>query len=355
MTRDRFSVLFFFLLLAFFLFQAGRMLAPFFGPLLCALAVAIVCYPMHARIRRWLKSRSRSFQAFVSDLAVLLFIVVPVALVITAVIDQVQALVPQVRGHSEKWMQWLQSGTWHRPLWMDRLPPSVVERFHVSGPDLHGRLQTSIDAAGALLAGSVAGAARNLLRLFFDLLLFQFILFFLFRDGDRLYAQWNELLPLSETLKSRLHQRIQGTVEGVVRGAAIVGLAQGLIAMIGFFIVGADAAVLLGCMTVLASIIPGVGTALVWVPVCLYYFLIGGIWKAVVTLGFGFASGIVDNILRPLVVGQKAEMSLLWLTLAVLGGVQIFGVMGLLLGPLIFGLLPILFEIYRAYILRREV
>ena len=95
-----------------------------------------------------------------------------------------------------------------------------------------------------------------------------------------------------------------------------------------------------------------IGTALIWVPVGLFYLAKGVLWKSMVVVLSGIAAAITENVLRPIVVGDKTEMSFLWLTFSILGGVQMFGIMGLLLGPLIFALLPILFEIYRQYVER---
>jgi predicted PurR-regulated permease PerM len=345
--RDQLSTTFFYILLLFVLYQAGRLLTPFFGPLLCALAAVIVCYPFHEWIDRHVVPKQRSFQALISVLAVLIFIVLPITLITLAVINEVHDVLPQVRMELATRLHTFTQNPTARPAWFQKLPASITDQLDFSASDIQDRVVDACHAALGHLASAAGGIARNLLGFLIDLILFLFVLFFLFRDGDRLYQQWNELIPMPEEAKARLHHRLQVTVQSVVRGSIIVGLAQALVLLIGFWVVGARAAILLACLSAIASLVPGVGTALVWVPVCAYFFLDGLYGKGLTLVCFGVGTGVVDNILRPLVMGRNTEISVLWFTFAVLGGLEVFGFKGLLLGPLIFAVLPILLDIYR--------
>lgn len=348
MTSDRIGAAFFAALLLFILYQAARMLAPFFGPLLCAIAAAIVCYPVHAWISRRLKGWGASLRALVSLGVIWLFAVVPLTFIIWSTAAEIQAVLPEVKTATHSLIAKVATFQAQHRDWRDRLPRRIAERLDAGSMNLGEKLANASEAFLGFLAEGAAGLARNVLDFVFDLLLFLLALFFLLRDGPDMVRQLQDVLPLSAALKGRLAERTKDTVEGVVRGAVIVGLAQGFAAMVGFFIVGARAAVLLGCLTAVASLVPAVGTALVWVPVSLAYLVTGSIWKGVFLIAWGLMIGVLDNVVRPAAVGSKADIPFLWLTFSLLGGLQVFGLKGLLLGPLIFAILPILLDIFKA-------
>jgi predicted PurR-regulated permease PerM len=348
MTGDKIGGVFFTAVLLFILYQAARMLAPFFGPLLCAITVAIVCYPIHAWISRRLKSWGASLRALVSLGVIWLFAVVPLAFIIWSTAAETQAVLPEVKAATHSLVAKVRTFQTDHGNWRDRLPRTIAERLDAGASQLGEKLANASEAFLGFAAEGAAGMARNILGVAFDLLVVLLVLFFLLRDGPDMVRQLHDILPLSTALKDRLAERIKNTVEGVVRGAVIVGLAQGLVAMMGFFIVGARAAILLGCFTAVASLVPVVGTALVWVPVSLGYLVTGSLWKGVFLIAWGLLIGVLDNVVRPMVVGSKANIPFLWLTFSLLGGLQVFGLKGLLLGPLIFAILPILLEIFKA-------
>ncbi|MCX5788903.1 MAG: AI-2E family transporter [Elusimicrobia bacterium] len=348
MTGDRIGGAFFAAVLLFVLYQAARMLAPFFGPILCAIAAAIVCYPIHAWISRRLKSRGASLRALISLCVIWLFAVVPLTFMIRSMAVETQAALPEVKTATQSLVAKVSAFQTQPSNWRDRLPARIAERLDAGAIHLGEKLASVSEVLLGIVAGGAAGLAMNILDFAFDFSIFLLVLFFLLRDGPDMVRQLQDVLPLSTALKGRLAERIKDTVEGVVRGAVIVGLAQGFVAMVGFLVVGARAAILLGCLTAVASLVPAVGTAMVWVPVSLGYLVTGSLWKGVFLIVWGLLISTVDSVLRPMVVGSKADIPFLWLTLSLLGGIQAFGIKGLILGPLTFAILPILLDIFKA-------
>ncbi|MDD5629882.1 MAG: AI-2E family transporter, partial [Elusimicrobia bacterium] len=247
---------FFAVLLLFILYQAARMLAPFSGPLLCAVAAAIVCYPVHAWIGRRLSRRGPAFRALVSLGVIWLFAVVPLSFIIWSTVAETEAVLPEVKAATQSVVAKVRNFQAGHRDWRDRLPSRIAERLDADTIGLGEKLANASEAVVGFLAESAAGLAKNIMGFAFDLFLFLLVLFFLLRDGPDLVRQLHDLLPLPADLKGRLAERVKATVEGVVRGAVIVGLAQGFVAMVGFFIVGARAAILLGCLTAIASLVP---------------------------------------------------------------------------------------------------
>jgi predicted PurR-regulated permease PerM len=347
-TRDRLPVFVFFALLLFCLYEALVILTPFFGPLLCALATAIVCYPLHHRLQKLLKKRSTAFQAFISDLGVFLFLMVPLVFLVIAMFSEIQNALPALKTHGTGFVQNVQR-------FVDGKRVSFIPVAWQQNLSLRAStLQAKIAAAGEQGLGTVAqlaaGAAKNIFGFLADSVIYLIVLFFLFKDGDELYRQWSDLLPFSSGLKHRIHDRIRGTVEGVVRSAVVIGLVQGFFFLVGYLIISFRAAVLFSCLTAFASLLPGIGAAIIWGPLALYYQLSQSIWKALVLIAFGALTAFVDSFIRPWLVGRKAEMPFVWLLFAVLGGLEVFGAKGLILGPLVFALLPVLLDIYKSYI-----
>ena len=177
-------------------------------------------------------------------------------------------------------------------------------------------------------------------------LIMLFVLFFAFRDGERMLAYLRHLSPLSSTQEDALIARVGDTTRAVVLGMGVTALAQGLAAMIAFRIAGIPA-LFWGSMLGASSIIPVVGTALVWVPAVGYLLIIGKTGAAVFVAAWCMiVVGSLDNFLRPLLMGGRVGMSAMLVFFAILGGLQAFGPVGILYGPLIFGLCAVCLYIY---------
>jgi predicted PurR-regulated permease PerM len=347
--RERIGLISFFAVLLVFLGLAAVLLAPLSGPLLCALSAAIILWPVHLWIGKRLPKRSPGLHAFISTFAVLILIVGPLIAITSSLTNEAVGLWPVLRDNLIAMKGHLSDPTSPPPAWASHLPAGLAHRIVDIVSRSHEKLIEYGNRFAQSAAHMAASFAVNVLVLFANIALFEFVLFFLLRDGDRLLVQWNELLPFPEDLKKKLIRRAASVIQGVFRGIVIVGLVQTLTMSIAYLIVGSRAIVLLAGLTAIGTLVPGIGSGLVWIPLVLYYFFKGVLWKAVLLIVFGLVAGTIDNILRPIIAGPKMELPLLWFLLAILGGVQFFGVLGLLLGPMIFAILPILLDVYRAY------
>ncbi len=351
---SKLSSYFFFAVLLGLLYEAACILEPFKGPLVCAIATGVVFFPHYRRIERWFPKWPAWLRAALSDLAVVLFFIVPIGLLVWAIVAEVDAVTPFVKTGVEKVSIWIKSNPSNSPA-MLHLPYVIRKQLDMSSSQVQDRL-------GGLANRSVEGLARlgtllatHMFGMILQLLIFVIVLFFIFRDGDAMLKRWNALLPLRAENRKAINAKLHLTMVGVVRGTFLTALIQGLTSAIGFLIVGTGAAFFLGFLTALATLIPSVGTALVWVPVSIYYFLAGSYFKGGFVVAWGIlVVGVVDNLARPLLVGAGVDVPFLWLFLGLLGGLEVFGPIGIILGPLILGVIPTLFEIYRREYLERE-
>ena len=180
------------------------------------------------------------------------------------------------------------------------------------------------------------GSVAHALATFF---IMAFILFFLFKDGRTYVATILDYLPFSKRNKERLSQQAKDVVVSTIYGGVAVALAQGILGAVGYVAVGMSSPVLWGLATAIASFIPFIGCHIVWVPMCLYLLATGYIVKAVILAAFGiFGIGVVDHAVRPLFLRGRARMSFLLTFLSVLGGIEAFGLIGVIVGPLIMAL-----------------
>jgi len=335
----------FFLVLLLIIFW---MLIPLSGAILTALVIGIAFYPTHLRLSRHLRRWSPSTRAVVTDVTVLFFLIVPTVLLIWVLIHEAQSLAPTMKqmGTTVEQLRQGQSmesvGVLRRTRdWLYNtlgIQPAQFRRQVMLGAD---KIVTQISSAGPALA-------RHSFGLIFDSLIVQFTLFFIFRDGPHMWDTFPNYVPLSPSLKTRLANRFQSTVVGVLRGWVLTSLVQGLTASLGYFIVGFPAVAMFGVLTAITGLIPSVGTALVWFPIAMMYIFQHTYWKGIFLIVWGILIvGILDNFLRPYLMKEKADLPFLALFFAILGGVEAWGTMGFILGPLLLAITPLIADAYR--------
>ena len=338
----------FLILCTLVLYQLAMIFAPFFTPILWALILARLFYPLYQYLLHLFRGKA-TLSAFLSTLAVTFLAVLPVAyvafLAITETIHAYQAA-----------MTWLQNGGLKQlPAAVSALPfignisQELLGRFVLAYGDLQGSLLEGGKAVSAVLLTGVSGLAKNTFDLITDFFIMLFTLFFFFRDGQRLYDVFYDAVPIDEGHKAAIFDRLTQTMIGVVRGTLLTALAQGVVAGLAYWALNVPFPVFLGAIS--ASLFPCCrfgGTALVWVPVAAYLLWTASLWKMIVMIVVGVGLvGLMDNLLQPLLVGSGADLPVLFLFFASVGGLAYFGFIGLFLGPILLGIAIATFKIYR--------
>jgi predicted PurR-regulated permease PerM len=337
----------FLVLCTLLLYQLALIFAPFFTPILWALILARLFYPLYQYLLRVLRGQV-TVSAFLSTLVVTFLAVLPVAyvafLAITETIHAYQAA-----------MTWLQNGGLKQlPAAVSALPfignisQELLGRFVLAYGDLQGSLLEGGKAVSAVLLTGVSGLAKNTFDLITDFFIMLFTLFFFFRDGQRLYDIFYDAVPIDEAHKAAIFDRLTQTMIAVVRGTLFTALAQGVAAGLTYWALSLPFPVFLGSISAFCSLLPFGGTALVWVPVATYLFWTAPLWKGIVMIVVGVGLvGLMDNFLQPLMVGSGADLPVLFLFFATIGGLAYFGFIGLFLGPILLGIAIATFKIYR--------
>ncbi|MDP3963569.1 MAG: AI-2E family transporter [bacterium] len=206
----------------------------------------------------------------------------------------------------------------------------------------------SIVSIVEFLSRNVATVFSNAGDFFFSTFLFFIAFYYFTKDGNIFRQKLFGISPLSDASEQKIYQRVIDAINAVMRGAIIVAVVQGTLAGLGFWMFGVGAPVLLGVFTTIASLIPMVGTSLVLVPTIAYLFITGSTASGIgLAIWGGIAVGLIDNILKPKLIEQRLKIHPLLILLSIIGGIDVFGFLGFIVGPLILSVSWALVEIYR--------
>jgi predicted PurR-regulated permease PerM len=304
----------------------------FVGALLWAALAALLFQPLFQRLLElWPGHRNRAVT--VTLLIITFAVVVPALILASLIVDQATAVYEQLRSGQ------LNVATHFQKIF-GALPQRIQGWLGNSGLDSFERVQTRITAAltdsinmiaqQALTIG--ANAAAFLLAFGVGL----YVTYFLLRDGEHIGPAVIKALPLDHDVASRLAERFASVVRATVKGSGVVALVQGGLGALTFWIVGLPAALLWGALMTIAALLPAIGPAIVWIPVTAYLFAIGAIWQAIFVIVSGvLLIGLADNILRPLLVGRDTGIPDWLVLVTTLGGIDVFGLSGIVIGPLV--------------------
>ena len=229
----------------------------------------------------------------------------------------------------------------------------LIARHVTSSGDLESFLLQSSKAVSGFVVEQVAGFAKNVFLLGANFLVVIVTLFFFFKDGKRLLDGFYRIIPLEDAHKEKIFSRLDLTITAVVKGMVITAIVQGLLAGLAYAVLDVPVPVFLMALTILLAPLPFGGTTLIWGPVAAYLFWTGPMWKGIAMLAWG--AGVVttvDNVLKPLLIGQGAKLPVLFLFFSILGGLAAYGLIGLFLGPILLAILITAIQIYREEYLR---
>jgi predicted PurR-regulated permease PerM len=327
------------LVTAILLYLCWRMVQPFLNVILWATVLVILFYPVHRRLLSRIKSPSLA--ALVSCALVMLIILVPVALITLAVVNELYGAALTVQAAVDYMLD--PNSRFTGPIlnflsqYIDinhlRSQEFLVERLRGVGAQLAGRT-----------LGFIGGLVGAIVQTFFTI----FTMYYLFRDGDNISRTVRDSLPLereqAESIMTRTREVIDASVYGVITIAAIQGTLGGL----AFWVLGLPSAIIWAVVMTFLSMVPMLGAFIVWVPAAIYLALTGHWVKALMLAAWGtLVIGMIDNFLRPKLVGSRTRLHELLIFFSVLGGLNVFGVLGVVLGPVVLALTLSLIEVYR--------
>ncbi len=343
MNTKRATIIFLSALLLIVLGLAFVITQSFLKPIAFAIILAVVFYPLHERIVQWNKGRPGG-SALLSTLLLILLFGVPSFIIAVLAANEALAAAHYLGRRSVE-----EGGFPSLVVNLANVPIHYIGHWvDLSKYDLKAMISANAQKVSVWLVGFGANVLSGFARFITDALITFAVVFFLFRDGARWAYRAGALLPLSREQVERLYRNISDTIIANVYGILSVGVAQGVLLGFALRIIGMQSALLLGLATGFASIIPVVGSALIWAPVSIYLLVSGSVGKGVFLLIYCIVVvSSVDNIIRPWIVGGRVELHPLVLLFFIFGGVEAFGFLGLFLGPVVASVLVAVFDILR--------
>ncbi|NML47886.1 AI-2E family transporter [Ramlibacter sp. G-1-2-2] len=305
---------------------------PFFGAVCWSVFIAIVFWPLHQRFLQG--SHGKQNMAAAASLTVILIIVIlPLAMIAANITQEASVLVEKLRTGQIEIGAYYQRMVHALPRWLQ----AVLLRFGMGDLGLlQEKVMATLGNSTQEVTSRVVGIGQVTMNFVVGFFLMLYVLFFLFRDGERLSQSIARAIPLDAQHTRRLLQQFAIVVRATVKGNIAVALVQGVLGALAFWVLGLPGAVLWGAMMALLSLLPAVGAALVWGPVALFYLFTGEIVKGVGLIVWGgIVIGLVDNVLRPILVGKDTRMPDYLVLVATLGGIVVFGLNGFVIGPVI--------------------
>ena len=300
----------------------------FLQPVFWAVALGIIVYPLHSQLERRLAPR-RSLAATLSMLIVVMVVILPLAGLITAVTAEATSLVQRMSA------QGIGLDRVYAEV-AERLPTALIDRLPINIENIEARLAEAAVTVSRFIAARALSIGQDTLRIAVFFFLMLYLLFFFLRDGPKMLDGLVRALPLGDDRERHLLERFAEVSRATIKGTLVVGIAQGAIGGIAFWMLGISGAVLWGVVMALLSILPAVGPALVWVPAAIFLFVTGRIVAGIVLILIGvLVIGLVDNLLRPVLVGRDTRMPDYLILLSTLGGLTAFGLAGIVIGPII--------------------
>lgn len=341
MAHNKLQLPFLLILLTGILLISFFILKPFLAPLALAIVFAVVFHPVYKNLLVSFKGREGS------------------AALVTLTLSAVCILIPlivlgtQIANEAINLYNSTISGTNNQNLLITLITSigdTTANIIPAAGPffqNLAGNVDVYVNQGLSWLIKHIGTALSSISSLLLSLFIFFISFYYLLRDGKKLKQAIISLSPLTDKDDAVIFDRLESAVNSVIKGSLLIALIQGVLTAIGFTLFGIPNSILWGTVTVIAALIPGVGTALIILPAVAYLFITGNPFQASGLLLWGVvAVGLIDNILGPKLVGKNLEIHPLFILLSVLGGVAYFGPLGVFLGPLTISLLFAFITVY---------
>jgi predicted PurR-regulated permease PerM len=335
---------FFFLLIAVSL-AFGWIVWQFYGAVLWGIVAAIVFAPVYRQALKTTQQR-RSLAALATVAIVVMIVIVPLGLITAALVQEASSVYESIQSGELDLGRYFQQilealPTWATN-WLGRLGLA-----NVGG--VQQRLTTALVTSSQFFATQALNIGQHTAEFILHLFVMLYLLFFFLRDGPSLTGQIREAIPLRAEQQRALINKFMVVVRATVKGTMIVAMVQGALGGFIFWFLGIHAALLWGVLMAFLSLLPAIGSALVWFPVAIYLLITGAVWQGVVLTAYGaLVIGLIDNFLRPMLVGNDTRMPDYVVLISTLGGIVIFGINGLVIGPLIAAMFITVWDIYSA-------
>ena len=346
MKREQFISFFFIAILAFIIYEVFNIFAPFVTAIFWAAILAFAFYPLYAKLRKTFPKRNNSI-ALLMTVAVFLVVVPPLVMVLINMTTQIiefshwaysyvrdgklEQLAEQVRG-----LPWFQNVQAH------------VFASQTVKDSLSAWFLGTTKTVGNLAATQAGAFTKNIFFVLLNVFFMSFLTFVFFKHGEKIYSFIYEIAPFEKETKKALFKQIHETFIAVIRGQLLTSVTQACVAGIIFTVLGVPIPLFFTFLIFLTSLIPILGAASVWFPIAVYFLLMHLYGKAIVLFVVGFFGiSLIDNIMKPAIIGERTKLPYFLLFFGIMGGMKLYGLMGIFLAPVVLSIFFALIKIYR--------
>jgi len=327
------------LLLGFLSFE---ILKPFLSPIVWAIVFSIVFYPLYVFTVRYVKWKT--IASLITLLVILVLILGPFSYLSYVLIKELKSLAEYLQNESIGSLQNILQHPTVRTI-LDK----VLSLLNITQDELNNTISNNIAGLGRELVSRITKGMTNIVTISLNFIFMSFSIFFFLRDGPQFLKRVRDYMPFSEEQKDRLVGLIRDIIISTIYGGIVVSIVQGTMAGIAFFLLGISTPVVWGLATSIASFVPLLGASAVWVSITIYLFMEGAVEKGIILAIVGmFGISLIDNILKPIIIGGRTKMPVLVIFFSIFGGIKLFGLIGLIMGPLVLALFVSLIEIFRS-------
>ncbi|WCM90184.1 AI-2E family transporter [Acidovorax sp. NCPPB 3576] len=305
---------------------------PFHGAVFWGVILAILFTPLHRRLLRRMRGR-RNLAALCTLGLCLVIVILPMTFISISLVQEAGLIYERMKSGQLNFGAYVQQVLGALPSWL----LGLLDRFNLtSAAEIEAKLSSVAVQAGQFLATKALDVGQNTLQFIVSFGIMLYLLFFLVRDGSSLVNRIRQAVPLDEEHKRQLASKFTTVIRATVKGNIVVAAVQGALGGGIFWILGIQGPILWGVLMAFLSLLPAIGAGLIWGPVAIYFFATGAIWQGSVLVAFCVCViGLVDNALRPVLVGKDTKMPDYIVLISTLGGMALFGLTGFVIGPVI--------------------
>ncbi|MCZ2406802.1 MAG: AI-2E family transporter [Burkholderiales bacterium] len=310
----------------------GAILWPYYEAVFWGVALAILFMPLHRRILARMHGKPNR-AALVTLLLCLVVVILPLSFIGVSMVQEATHIYDRLRSGQLDFGAYLQQVIAALPDWL----VGLLDRLELTSvAAIQQKLSAFSVQAGQIIATRALSVGQNTLQFVVSFGVMLYLLFFLLRDGPALGKRIHQAIPLDDQHKRDLSAKFITVIRATLKGNLMVAATQGLLGGFIFWILGIQGPVLWGVLMAFLSLLPAVGASLIWGPVAIYFLATGALWQAAVLTAFGVTViGMVDNLLRPILVGKDTKMPDYVVLISTLGGMTLFGLHGFVIGPVI--------------------
>lgn len=316
----------YYLLLAVITILFVSIIFNFAAPILWSIVVSIIFYPIYEKL--FLMTNKKSLSSILSLILISLLVIMPAIAILGLIGNELINFINSSDNYSfEHYAEMIPN---------ESIINQLLSWSGLNITELTEWADDFLISASKVLYESVSTISVNVINFFVSLFIFVYLTFFFLKDGEKILQHCMDAFPMKNEDESFLLSEFQKTTRATIKGTVIVALAQGFLGYLTLLLIGVNGALIWGAVMALLSIIPAVGTILVWLPISLILFLNGEIMDASLLIFSGiFIIGMIDNLLRPMLISKETKIPDYLILLTTIGGISIFGITGFIVGPII--------------------